>query len=244
MSTFRRDVWPSREIVAEGYKKSKFYKAWDPRVLDRQIQFGLRDLPTAIYPLESIKGSEKPVTLTTTKHQEVFTFLRPNFDGSGHNGQPVDSKKCPDLDSKLPLTYPFYRPEPPRTFYRLPEIRPSVLYIFGETSYLSSPSAIKEKLEATGSGLGGSGGSRCGRVKGVTLKQIGHLVAMEAVDQCANAASEWVGDEMQRWRKEEGEHRREWSKKTALEKKTIDAAWEEMMGGDPRTSKATAKPKL
>jgi hypothetical protein len=33
-STFRRDIWPSREVAADSFAKSKFYYAWDPKVLD------------------------------------------------------------------------------------------------------------------------------------------------------------------------------------------------------------------
>ncbi len=242
MSTFRRDTWPSREAAAEGYKKSKFYQTWDPRVIDRQIKYALRDVPTDIYPIGSVKG-EKPVTLTTSKHQEVFTFLRPNYEGSGHEGNPVDRKKHPDVHPELETIYPFYRPEIPRAYYLLPVVRPSVLYIFGELSYMSKPEFIKAKLENTGIGIGGSGGLKDGRVKGVTLKNVGHLVAMEAVTECADAATDWIGDEMQRWRKEEEEHRREWSKKSMLEKTTVDAKWKEMIGGDPRDASMMTKDK-
>ena len=74
-SARRREVWPSREAAATAFKKSKFYQTWDPRVLERWVEYGLRDMPTKIFP-----DAKRPeVTLTTTKHQEVMTFLRPNF---------------------------------------------------------------------------------------------------------------------------------------------------------------------
>src|ERR1700712_3676084 len=50
LSTVRRDRWPSRQIAAESFKKSRFYQAWDPRVLELWNQHGLRDLPTRLYP--------------------------------------------------------------------------------------------------------------------------------------------------------------------------------------------------
>ena len=244
MSTFRRDIWPSRTAAAEGYKKSTFYQAWDPRVIERQIKHGLRDLPTATHPSIPFQGNETPVTLSTTKHQEVFTFLRPNYEGSGHEGRPVDRKKHPDVDPGLETIYPFYRPEGPKTFFRLPEVRPSVLYVFGELSYLSSPEAIETKLKQTGIGVGGSGGAENGKVKGLTLKNVGHLVAMEAVQECADAAAEWIGNEIQIWKAEEQEHRKKWMARTLVQKQTVDAEWEERIGGNPRKSKPGAKPKL
>jgi pimeloyl-ACP methyl ester carboxylesterase len=42
-SAKRRDRWPSREEALESFKKSKFYQTWDSRVLDRWVQYGLRD---------------------------------------------------------------------------------------------------------------------------------------------------------------------------------------------------------
>jgi pimeloyl-ACP methyl ester carboxylesterase len=244
MSTFRRDVWPSRAAAAEGYTKSKFYQAWDPRVIERQIKYGLRDLPTAIHPSNSIQGDETPVTLTTTKHQEVFTFLRPNYEGSGHKGHPVDRKKQPDIHPGMETIYPFYRPEPPSAYFRLPEVRPSVLYVFGELSYLSPPDAIAAKLNQTGIGIGGSGGIKEGKVKGVIVKNIGHLVAMEAVKECADAAAEWISREIKTWEEEEEEHRKKWNTKTLMEKQTVDEEWKKRIGGDPRKVKPGAKPKL
>jgi hypothetical protein len=213
-------------------------------VIERQIKYGLRDLPTAIYPPTAIQGDESPVTLSTTKHQEVFTFLRPNYEGSGHNGRPVDRKKQPDVHPGLETIYPFYRPEVPGVYFRLLEVRPSVLYVFGELSYLSSPDAIEAKLNQTGVGVGGSGGIKEGKVKGVTLKNIGHLVAMEAVEECADAAAEWISNEIQGWKAEEEEHKKKWMRRTLVEKQTVDEEWKKRIGGDPRKAKPGAKPKL
>lgn len=243
MSTFRREIWPSRAAAAEGYTKSKFYQAWDPRVIERQIKYGLRDLPTAIHPPPVVRGGETPVTLSTTKHQEVFTFLRPNYEGSGHEGRRVDRKKHPDVHPGLDTIYPFYRPEVPRAYFRLPEVRPSVLYVFGELSYMSSPTAIESKLNQTGSGVGGSGGIQEGKVKGVTLKNVGHLVAMEAVQECADAAAKWISSEIQNWKAEEEEHKK-WMARTLVEKQTVDEEWKKWVGGDPRKARPAAKPKL
>ncbi|KAF5865066.1 hypothetical protein ETB97_005307 [Aspergillus alliaceus] len=54
--------------------------------------------------------------------------------------------------------YPFYRPEPAQTFRRLGEMKPSVLYVFGENSELSSPTARQAKMNATGTGVGRNSG--------------------------------------------------------------------------------------
>ncbi|PGH12088.1 hypothetical protein AJ79_04487 [Helicocarpus griseus UAMH5409] len=234
-STYRRDIWPSRAAAAESLKKNKFYQSWDPRVLDRWIQYGLRELPTALHPLPQSSQSAptsqttdlKPVTLTTTLHQEVFTFSRPNYTGQPGSNRPVNRLTHPDLVPGLIDGYPFYRPEPPRTFAQLPHLRPSVLYIFADKSDMCLPQFCQDKLNYTGIGVGGSGGVAEGRVKSVRLNDVGHLIPMEAVGQAADHAAGWIGKEMERWRSEEEAFRREWEKKSRLEKMTVDEVWRE-----------------
>ncbi len=239
-STFRRDIWPTRSTAVSGFQKSKMYQAWDKRVLDRWLEYGIRDTPTALYPDER----DGAVTLATTIHQEVWTFLRPRFMPAG----PYDLKfreMYPDLDPKLINNHmPFYRPEPPLTFMQLPHLRPSTLYVFGEKSDMSSPALQREKLSMTGVGIGGNGGEKEGRVKSVTLKGIGHLVAMEVPEQCADAIVEWTGKELQRWATEQEKYK-EWVKKPLREKQTVDEEWKVRIGGPfPRPQKKPSKAKL
>ena len=231
LSTYRKDVWPSREVAADEFRGSKFYQKWDPRVLDRWIKYGLRDLPTPIHP-STTPNEEKRVTLATTKHQEVFTFVRPNFLGYGPDKAP-DRRTHADLNPSLSSIYPFYRADSPLTFFRLPELRPSVLYIFGGKSDLSHPKDCQAKMNTTGVGVGGSGGAVAGRVKSITLGDVGHLMPMEAVGRTAAAAAEWLDSEMRAWKKEEEEFRKMWSAKPIQEKRMIDDRWKEMMGPLP-----------
>ncbi|PGH12355.1 hypothetical protein AJ80_06765 [Polytolypa hystricis UAMH7299] len=227
-STYRRDIWPSRSAATETLKRNKFYQSWDPRVLDRWIKYGLRDLPTAIHPLpETSKAgdAEIPVTLSTTLHQEVFTFSRPNYSGDPALNLPVNRATHPDLIPNAVGGYPFYRSEAHKTFLQLPYLRPSVLYVFADQSDISLPEFCEAKMQTTGTGMGGSGGAVEGRVKSVTLKGVGHLIAMEAVGQTADLAAGWLGTEMGRWRDEERVFREEWNKKSKVEKMTIDEEW-------------------
>ncbi|KAI9367932.1 Alpha/beta hydrolase family-domain-containing protein [Aspergillus egyptiacus] len=249
LSTYRRDQWPSRRAAAEGFKRNPFYQAWDPRVLDRWVEHGLRDLPTAIYPLnnedkDSTGQTDRPVTLKTTFHQEVFTFSRPNYDGPPGFAVPVNKVTHPDLDPDHLGSWPFYRPEPSRVFAQLPHLRPSVLYIFGGTSDMSPPTMIADKLAHTGTGLGGSGGVVAGRVRDVVLKGIGHLVAQEAPVRCAEEAGKWLGPEIQRWREEERSFQEQWSRKSKVEKMTIDPRWKQHVPAPVRPKKNGSKAKL
>jgi hypothetical protein len=169
------------------------------------------------------------VTLTTTKGQEVWTFMRPRF-------LPVDSDPAvlreayPDADPNLDSAYPFYRPEPSRTFEMLPHLRPSTLYIFGGDSYMTTPRHVGDKMKMTGTGWGGSGGVKEGRVKGVTLKGTGHLAPMEVVGDCADPLTEWIGKELQLWQKQQQAYN-EWTKIPFRERQSIPEEWKVKVGG-------------
>ncbi|EFW23238.1 hypothetical protein D8B26_006739 [Coccidioides posadasii str. Silveira] len=235
-STYRRDLWPSRSAAAEILRKSKFYQSWDQRVFDRWIKYGLRELPTAIHPLDSqsqtLPPGQRPVTLTTTLHQEVFTFSRPKY-SIANSDRETQRLTHPDISLDVPNSHLFYRPESPRMFTFLRYLRPSVFYIFGEKSDMSKPEFCQEKLETTGVGVGGSGGAKEGRVDAYTLKKVGHLIPMEAVKDSAELSATWLGKELERWRREEEILWKQWEGKSKVERMTIDDEWKKHIGPPP-----------
>lgn len=245
-SIFRKDLWPSRELAAASFGNNRFFQTWDNRVLEKWIEFGLRDLPTAIYPtVSTLQDGKRAVTLATPKHQEIFTFARPNFAGRDATGEPIINRITHvDWDPADTSAYPFYRPEMSATFRNLPYLRPSVLYVFGGESYMSSPELRKRKMQYTGTGLGGSGGAVEGRVKEVVLEGIGHLVAMEAVGACAEAAAMWFDQETKRWREEEEVFQMKWSNKKKQEKFMVDEEWMKRIGTKPQRSNSQVRNKL
>ncbi|KLO85796.1 host-specific AK-toxin Akt2 [Fusarium fujikuroi] len=222
LSTKRRDIWPSREDAVARFKKSKFFQSWDPRVLDLWIEHGLRDVPTELYPKEEGSGPDERVTLTTSKHQELFSFVRPTYlprDWEPSNDQdPEQNQDCPG--------YPFHRPEPPKIFRRLPELRPSTLFVFGKQSEFSSPERRQEKMRTTGTGAGGSGGAAAGRVQEETL-DCGHLIPMEKVSECADVISSFVGKEIRHWRDQQESFKRYRERMLRRQQITIDEQWED-----------------
>lgn len=235
LAAFRQDLWPSRTAASSNLQRNPFFRSWDPRVLDLWIQHSFRDLPTALYPKSpSPPASDPPVTLTTTKHQEVFTFVRPSFNDLDPHGKPM-RRKYPDMES--PDFDPFYRPEPAVAVRNLPHLRPSVLYIFGGKSGLSTPNLRQQKIELTGTGVGGSGGAPEGRVKAVLLPDAGHMVPLEAVGACADAAADWLRPEMNQWAREEEGWRRTWAAKSEQERRTVSEEFKMHLGGDPRAKR-------
>lgn len=266
-STGRRDRWPSREAAKAAFKRSKFYQTWDPRVLDRWIEHGLRELPTPLYSdiqansntLPAIsadpttasvvpdKNSETEVTLKTTKHQEVFSFARPNFPTPEFPDPATKANPLthPDIPETTGPVTPFYRPEPITTFAKLPALRPSVFYIFADKSDMSVPHMIADKMAATGVGVGGSGGVAKGRVAEVTFKDVGHLIPMEVTSQAADAAAEWIVPEIERFHRIEEAHREEWSKVPKKEKSVMSEKFKAVMLRDqPKSRGKSAKTKL
>ena len=249
LSAFRRDIWPSRSVAASSFEKSPLFKSWDPRVLSLWNEFALRELPTAIFPdaaassaTDSTSGDNpqsRPVTLTATKHQEVFTYLRPNFPTPA---QPVVNRAThPDIDKSL-LTaekYPFYRPA--SAFQLLPRHLPITLFIFGGSSDVSSPESNREKIETTGIGVGGSGGIKDGRVKEVVLEGIGHLIPMAVPKHCAEQVLQWLAPELQRWRDEEETWTRNWKAASRRDRQALSEEYKRMLGGNPREKTASEK---
>ena len=204
----RRDIWPSRGAAAAAFRKGM--KDWDPRVTERYIQHGLRELPTTLYPEESPVDPPQ-VTLTTTKNQESLMMLRP-----GHE-KPEGQQIPAELSSKL-----VFRPEPVRVLAQLPLLRPSVLYMFGASSPISTPGLRQEKLRLTGKGIGGSGGVEKDRVASVVIDGFGHLLPFQAVEVCANTVHDWLNKQLERWRKQNAKHSREWNSVDKRDKMTID----------------------
>ncbi|KAJ4367426.1 hypothetical protein N0V83_007008 [Neocucurbitaria cava] len=250
MSAKRRDRWPSREEALKSFKKSKFYQTWDSRVLDRWVKYGLRDVPTKLFP--DAKSPE--VTLTTTKHQEVMTFLRPNFAARPGDKEvssaeftltnhTLNRRTHPDLTPYESVQSPFYRGESTVVFHQLPHLRPSVFYIFGSLSFLTNPDIIEEKMAKTGSGVGGSGGRAEGRVANVMVQDAGHLIPMEKVEESAEHIAKWVGKEMVRYWDWEAKTQAEWEGKQGLERSVLSERFVSELGNlvGPKEKKTESK---
>jgi len=161
-TSLRGDLWNSRAEAETALRKNPFYSSWDKRVVDRFLQVGLRPLPTAMYP-----DHQKGVTLTTTKAQEAWTFLRFNAapqapESDIYNWEErvigpdyaVDTTGA-DLNNR---TFVTTCPSCSMAMEFLPYVRPPVLYVFGERSHINTKRSREEKLERTGIGMGGNGG--------------------------------------------------------------------------------------
>lgn len=203
---WRDDVWSNRAAAAAGYKK--VFKKWDPRCLELMVQYGFRDLPTALHPdlPDNADAADPPVTLTTTKYHDVLGQIRERFHAGMTDGQAqLDRSTHADVDPSVAVL-PVYRPEPPSTFHKLPSLRPSALFLLGEASYLNLKD-LREGIKSCGQGVGGSGGKD--KVKEVTLPKQGHFFAFEVVGETANHCASWLDEVVRGYRDTE----REWKAK-------------------------------
>ena len=200
----KKDVWPSRQAAEEALRASRHYRTWDEQVLSRLFKYGLRDLPTLLHPYESTgaaagRAGERGVTLTTTKHQEVFM---------GFQGQ-----------SKVAV-----RPETAEAFRLLPYLAPPVLYVSGVKSTFTSAQARHERLHRTGTGEGGSGGLAAGMVE-ETILNGGHLLPFENVDELGKAVAPFIDAKVRAWGRGMRQWKMQWLKKTALGRQTVDSKY-------------------
>ncbi|CAG8485367.1 6431_t:CDS:2 [Funneliformis caledonium] len=80
----RKDTWENREAAKESFLKNKFFKTWDPKVLDLYVEYGLRDL------------SNGQVTLKCSKFQEHYTFVH-DIHGAFQAFDRLHEIECPIL---------------------------------------------------------------------------------------------------------------------------------------------------
>ena len=133
---YRTDIWPNRKAAV--VVQSRLTPGWDPQCFELMVKYGFQDLPTALYPKLPADADPKdpPVTLTTTKHQDVLAQIRENFDARLPDGRIwIDRSTHADMDP-LAAFVPLYRPEPRSTFLTLPTLRPSVLFLLGGNTFL------------------------------------------------------------------------------------------------------------
>ncbi|RAL17453.1 alpha/beta-hydrolase [Aspergillus homomorphus CBS 101889] len=223
------DNWASRASAAAYFQKR--HRSWDPRVLDRFLKYGLRDVERE----SSSDKAQREVTLTTTQHQDVMQYLRANFSHrkplrpDTETDTPEDTHDPlfhPDVIGPAHAIAPFYRCEPLLAYKLLKHVRPSVLYIFGEKSPISTPKPRAEKVERTGRGFGGSGGYRHGRVREVTLPAAGHQVPFEDIAGVSSATAEWVKEEMLRWKRDEERITHGWVNRSVEDRLSLSEEWQ------------------
>ena len=177
----RRDTWLSREEAREKLAANPMYSTFDPRVFERVIEYGLRDVP-------SEGGLSKAVKLKTPKSMEVYTMMRPDPPFPGYPEAPDYQKRGKDTT----IIAGFYRDEVRQAFESLADLQPPVLYVWGNLSFLHDSDYSDSVLEKTGMGRMGGGGVANGQVKEMSVDGARHHVPMEKPGGAAKAIAEWL----------------------------------------------------
>lgn len=200
LTSYKPDLWRSQEEAHAYFRTNKFYKSWDRRALDLYLRYGLRHTPTLIYP-EAMPGS---VTLTTTKHQEAWSYLRSNFTSMPPEGQADQTERLTsgDLDPHQ-ATYLFHRAEPGIALKSLPSLQPHVLWVFAERSYLNRPKDRELKVSLTGRDARINGGLAAGAVEMRVVDKAGHLVPLERIAETADAIAPFLRKQLVNYEQEE-----------------------------------------
>lgn len=221
-STFRRDLWPTRSAAEEAFRKNRFFDSFHPEVLERYLKYGLRELPCSVYP--NVPNSEpRPVTLTTSKHQEVWTFARSNF-------SPPDPARDRLVNPNAVVGTPdevlmFSRSECGVTFNNLPHVRPAVCYIYGSNSQFTSAEKIQAIEDRTGTGIGGNGGIDAGQVQSHVFENGGHFIPFTHVEELAVVIGKFVGESVRRKMEQDAFWRDYDSQKSARDRLVVSEKW-------------------
>ena len=228
LATLRKDIWLSRAVVESSFRRNKAFQAWNSRVLDKYLKFALREVPTAIYSYPSVDGSvqKEAVTLTTTKHQEAWSYVRPHFEPQDEE---MSRLLSPDLDPDGEGRHSSHRAECISTLANLPHLRPNVLYIFGSQSPMSTEAEQIDKLFKTGKGVGGSGGWATGKVQRQVFPNNGHLVPFEQTVQCSRVAVEWISRYLEQYRNDEAFYRTYRSKRSDSSMLVVSQDWKDLV---------------
>lgn len=231
----REDLWSSKSVADAALKSSPFFRSWNQRSVDKFLSYGIRSVPTAVYPI-SAEVPPSSVTLTTTKAQEAWTYL-------GFNATPLTREEKEDREFFLGKDlsrdhieghlnnrdYVTTCPSAVLAFELLPKIRPSVLYVFGERSHINRPPRREDKLEITGTGTGGNGGVAEGRVEAHVIQGASHMMPLEKISETATVLADWLEKLMQGFAHEIQFYREYDSGKSENNQTKLSRKWMEYM---------------
>ncbi|KAF2202542.1 alpha/beta-hydrolase [Delitschia confertaspora ATCC 74209] len=202
MTSYRPDFWDSMEEARAFFLKGKFYKTWDPRALDKYLQHGLRKTPTALYP----NAPPSSVTLTTTKHQESWSYVRSTFAPVPPEDKLNKQERILTTDLMTPgqASVMFSRAEPALALHFLPYVQVPILWVFAQKSYINGDPVQREDLiSRAGTAVRGSGGRESGAVESVVVEKVGHLMPLEKVEATADAITPFLKKQLEDYRWQE-----------------------------------------
>ena len=107
----------------------------------------------------------------------------------------------------------------------LPQIRPSILWIFGSRTHINSLILQDEKVSLTGTGIEGNGGVKAGTVEKAIIENGDHMVPLERVKECAMVLGRWFEKKVEEFGAEETFHREHKRGKSEREMLVTSKQW-------------------
>lgn len=212
LSARRKDRWASRDEARKHLLKSPYYAAFDSRVFEKVMKYQLRDnvlrtedLSSSLAVAAASDAAKFPSTtathvpLTTPKTMETDTWLRPSPPLPGFPKGPDYATRTPESN----FVAGFYRGEAAQFHASVPHIYPTTLYVWGTESPVTTPQRREMYMREKGTGLGGSGGVKTGKVKEVWVQGARHAAALEKPEKVARAVAPWLRDEVSKWKEEQ-----------------------------------------
>ncbi|PVH97043.1 toxin biosynthesis protein [Periconia macrospinosa] len=231
----RDDLWASRASAESSLRSSPFFRSWDARSVDKFLSYGLRSVPTAAYPI-SDDSPPASVTLTTTKAQEAWTYLRMNASPYLTDGKDdkefflgKDMSRVSEEGHLNNREYVTTCPSAALAFELLPYVRPSVLYVFGERSHINRPPRREDKLNITGTGTGGNGGLSQGRVECHVVQRSSHMMPLEKIHETASVLSQWLEKQLKDFEREQQFYKDYDGDKSVNDQTRLSAKWMQYM---------------
>lgn len=152
--------------------------------------------------------------------------MRSNFTAQAPDSfDHVERLISPDLDPTNAGTYLFHRAEAILALQGLPQVRPSILWIFGARSNINTPRLQDEKMALSGTGIGGSGGVRAGMVEKEVVDEAAHMVPFEKVQECGGIISRWLDRQIQTFDADQRFYRDYKSGKSEREMLVVSKDW-------------------
>lgn len=127
-------------------------KRWHPEALQAYLEYGLRVTATRLYP------EPGKVTLSATKANESYAYVRPCFEPSALEGDDAKERrlaKYPDWDRFVLEGHSLYRAESSTVWNDLPSLRPSTFYTVPQYGPFAAREQVKSMVGRTGIGAGG-----------------------------------------------------------------------------------------
>lgn len=186
--------WKNMAEARQHFIKSPYYGAFEPRVLEKAIQYELwRPDPT----------SER-VTLVTPILQRTAVYMKadPPYDGI------VPSEDWATRSEKSIMPGGFYRAECDKIKDLMPGIHCKTLYLWSRNADFVSDEAYRKRLlDCTGTGRGGGGGVATGQVVEAFVDRGNHALNFENPYGTAVQVAKFLDSVWPNWLKEEARRR-------------------------------------